>query len=99
MSRQEHAARWIESAKRFPHTPPLSDEAVSRESMYADRGEMSVIIDSNVLTELAAIEELPTLLPDSPAIFPELKRLVTRYRSLGVKVHDARLAALHPAEI
>jgi hypothetical protein len=38
MSPQERAAAWIDSAKRFPDTAPLSDEAISRESIYADRG-------------------------------------------------------------
>jgi len=38
LSPQEKAAAWRESAKRFPDTPPLSDEAISRESIYADRG-------------------------------------------------------------
>lgn len=35
---EQRAALWLESAKRFPNTPPLTDEAISRESMYADRG-------------------------------------------------------------
>jgi predicted nucleic acid-binding protein len=47
-----------------------------------------------VLAELATIEDLLTLLPDSPAIYPEWKRLVAQYRVTGVKVHDARLAAV-----
>lgn len=38
LSAPERAAAWIESAKRFPNTAPLSDEAISRENMYADRG-------------------------------------------------------------
>jgi len=38
MSPGERAAAWVESAKRFPDTPPLPDEAISRESIYADRG-------------------------------------------------------------
>ncbi len=37
-SPEERAAAWRETAKRFPDTPPLSDEAISRESMYLDRG-------------------------------------------------------------
>jgi hypothetical protein len=32
------AKAWIEGAKRFPNTPPLSDEAISRENLYGDRG-------------------------------------------------------------
>jgi predicted nucleic acid-binding protein len=47
-----------------------------------------------VLAELALIEELLTLLPDSPAVFPEWKRLVAQHRVIGAKVHDARLAAV-----
>ena len=38
MNPGERAAAWIESARRLPITPPLSDEAISRESTYADRG-------------------------------------------------------------
>ena len=34
----ERASAWIEGSKRFPHTHPLSDEAISRESMYDTRG-------------------------------------------------------------
>jgi predicted nucleic acid-binding protein len=49
---------------------------------------------ATVLAELATIEDLLLLLPDSPAIFPEWKRLVTQYRVTGAKVHDARLAAV-----
>ena len=38
MSPAERGAAWRESAKKFPHTPPLSDEAVSRKSFYDARG-------------------------------------------------------------
>jgi hypothetical protein len=34
----ERAAAWRESVKGLPHTPPLSDEAIGRESIYGDRG-------------------------------------------------------------
>ncbi len=34
----QRSAAWIESATHFPYTPPLSDEAISRESIYGDRG-------------------------------------------------------------
>ena len=34
----ERAVLWLEGSKRYPHTPNLSDEAISRESMYQDRG-------------------------------------------------------------
>jgi hypothetical protein len=38
LSPSERALLWRESAKGLPHTPPLSDEAVSRESFYDARG-------------------------------------------------------------
>jgi hypothetical protein len=34
LSPDERARLWRESAKGMPHTPPLSDAAVSRESFY-----------------------------------------------------------------
>ena len=42
---------------------------------------------------LQRLERLFPLLPDSPAMYPEWKRLVVNYRVLGVQVHDARLVA------
>ena len=47
-----------------------------------------------VLAEVADIEALFELLPDSRHIFPEWKRLVAEYGVVGSKVHDARLAAV-----
>jgi len=38
LSPAERAAAWRESVKGLPHTPPLSDEAISRESIYDVRG-------------------------------------------------------------
>ncbi len=38
LSPAEMAAAWRESTRDLPHTPPLSDEAISRESIYGDRG-------------------------------------------------------------
>jgi hypothetical protein len=38
LSPAERALIWRESAKGLPHTTPLSDEAVSRESFYDARG-------------------------------------------------------------
>ena len=34
----ERAAAWRESTRGLPHTPPLSDDAISRDSIYGDRG-------------------------------------------------------------
>jgi hypothetical protein len=38
LSPAERALLWRESAKGIPYTPPLSDEAVRRESFYDARG-------------------------------------------------------------
>jgi hypothetical protein len=35
---EERARFWRESVKGVPDTEPLSDEAISRESIYAERG-------------------------------------------------------------
>jgi len=46
-----------------------------------------------VIAELTIIEELLTLLPESPAVYSEWKRLVALHRVIGSKVYDARLVA------
>ena len=45
------------------------------------------------LGEMEKIERLLTLLPDSPAVYGEWKRLVVQHSVLGSKVHDAKLVA------
>jgi predicted nucleic acid-binding protein len=47
-----------------------------------------------VLGEVSSIEDLLTLLPDIPAIYPVWKRLVEHHRVQDVKVFDARLVAV-----
>ncbi len=42
---------------------------------------------------LCIAERIFPLLPDSPAIYPEWRRLVVSFGVSGVKVHDARLVA------
>jgi len=37
VSPTERAAAWRESVKGLPNTPPLSDDAISRTSIYDDR--------------------------------------------------------------
>jgi predicted nucleic acid-binding protein len=46
------------------------------------------------LGEVGKIETALTLLPDSPAVYEEWKRLVATYAVSGAKVHDARLVAV-----
>lgn len=38
LSPAERAAAWLSSTEGLPLTPALSDEAISRESMYGSRG-------------------------------------------------------------
>lgn len=38
LSPAERAAIWLSSVDDLPLRPPLSDEAINRESMYAERG-------------------------------------------------------------
>jgi len=38
LSPAERAAAWRESAKKFPRTPLLDDEAIGRASFYGERG-------------------------------------------------------------
>jgi predicted nucleic acid-binding protein len=47
-----------------------------------------------VLREVTSIEELLTLLPDVPAIYPAWKRIVHDNKVQGVRVYDARLVAV-----
>jgi predicted nucleic acid-binding protein len=42
---------------------------------------------------MSTCERLFRLLPDTPEVFAEWKRLVTTHHVAGVKVHDARLVA------
>ena len=42
---------------------------------------------------LSLVERLFPLLPDSPAVYTEWRRLVISFQVLGVQVHDARLVA------
>ena len=46
-----------------------------------------------VLGEIEKIERFLTLLPDSPAVYGEWRRLVVQHGVLGSKVHDAKLVA------
>ena len=43
--------------------------------------------------QLRLAERVFPLLADSPAVYPEWRRLVVAYGVSGVKVHDARLVA------
>ena len=38
LSPAERAAAWRESTRGLPHTAPLSDDAISRDSIYGEHG-------------------------------------------------------------
>ena len=44
-------------------------------------------------TDVAVLESNFTILPDSPAIYPEWRRLVVAHSVAGKQVHDTRLVA------
>jgi len=48
---------------------------------------------ATALREVEKIERVLSLLPDSPAIYGEWKRLVVEHGVLGSKVHDTKLVA------
>ncbi len=48
---------------------------------------------ATALVEVEKIERATELLPDTPAMYGEWKRLVVQHGVMGVKVHDARLVA------
>jgi len=48
---------------------------------------------ATVLNEIAKIERYLSVLPDSPSVYGEWKRLVIQRYVLGSKVHDAKLVA------
>ncbi len=39
LSPAERAAAWRDSVRGLPNTPPLSDDAISRENIYGGRGQ------------------------------------------------------------
>ncbi len=49
---------------------------------------------ADAATELAKHEAAFRLIPDTAAIFPQWKRLVSLYQVQGVDTHDTRLAAV-----
>jgi predicted nucleic acid-binding protein len=51
------------------------------------------IVPANVDWLLRLVERLFPLLPDSPAVYPERRRLVVSFDVSGSQVHDARLVA------
>jgi predicted nucleic acid-binding protein len=62
------------------YTRPLERNGLGRTASEAD-------------AELSRLEILFPLLPDSPQIYPQWRKLVSDYGVIGVNVHDAKLVA------
>jgi predicted nucleic acid-binding protein len=74
-------------------TPQNITEFWSVATRHADKNGLG-LSQEIVLAELAVIEELLTLLPDSPNHLSRMEAVVSQYQVVGAKVHDARLAAV-----
>ena len=48
---------------------------------------------ATAFAEIAKIEHLLNVLPDSPLMYEEWKRLILKHQIIGVRSHDARLVA------
>jgi predicted nucleic acid-binding protein len=59
----------------------------------ADRNGLG-LSPEEALQEVSNIEKSLTLLPDVPAIYSAWKQIVAAHKVQGVKVYDARLAAI-----
>ncbi|HTS68165.1 MAG TPA: type II toxin-antitoxin system VapC family toxin [Terriglobia bacterium] len=58
----------------------------------ADRNGLG-LTPSEADREASRLEDILTLLPDIPGIYPEWRRLVVAHSVSGVRVHDARIVA------
>lgn len=88
----ENVARLLASGKDVCFTPqniaefwnvatrPVASNGLGLDVAAARRG-------------VELIEEILTLLPETPAVYAEWKRLVIAHGVAGVRVHDARLVA------
>ena len=92
MSSLSKALRFcLKAVSRFIPRPNISEfwNVATRPAAQNGLG-FSVALVAN---EVAKIEQILTLLPDSPAAYAEWKRLVLAHGVMGAKVHDARLVA------
>jgi len=48
---------------------------------------------AQAVEELEKLERALQLLPDTPGLYPEWKKLIIKHSVLGSKIHDARLVA------
>lgn len=88
----ESVARLLASGEAVHITPQIVAEfwnVVTRPIQNNGLGYSA----ATAVVEVEKFETALTLLPDTPALYPEWKRLVVQHNVLGVKVHDTRLVA------
>jgi len=89
----ESIARYLARNTPVYFTPQNISEFWDVATRQADKNGLGLPHET-VAAELTTIEQLLTLLPDSPAIYGEWKRLVMLHKVVGSKVYDARLVAV-----
>lgn len=88
----ESVARLLVDGERLHVTPQNIAEFWSVATRPAERNGLGLSA-AIAREQVAQIEDALDLLPDSPAIYEEWKRLVVAHRVMGAKVHDTRLVA------
>jgi predicted nucleic acid-binding protein len=82
---------WSEG-HQFVTTPQNCSELWNAATRPMNKNGFGLSI-SEANSSLRLVERLFPLLPDTPAIYPEWRRLVVQTGVSGVQVHDARLVA------
>jgi predicted nucleic acid-binding protein len=88
----ESVARLIERGDNVCYTPQIIAEfwcVATRPEANNGLG----LSPAQASMEVAKIEAFLDLLPDTPFVYAEWKRLVSTHEVRGVRVHDARLVA------
>ncbi len=88
----ESVARLIENGDRVCITPQVIAEYWCVATRPAANNGLGFTL-AEILAEVTKIEAFLELLPDTPSIYPEWRRLVVAHGVRGVQVHDPRLAA------
>jgi len=88
----ESVAKLISAGEPLHFTPQNISEFWNVATRPAENNGLG-FSNSLAMREVEKIERLLMLLPDTPAIYPEWKRLIAKHNVRGVKAHDARLVA------
>ena len=88
----ESIARLLEAGERVHITPQIVAEFWCVATRPLANNGLAFDL-AQVSAEVVKIEQFLELLPDTPAIYPEWRRLVAAFGVKGVQVHDSRLVA------